>query len=179
MAESFPEGMELWAGTWMVVQAGCVSSAHRGTGCRQRNWWHPKQTIKMFLLWRGVPQEKDDQLRSQGKHLLTFPCSRMTKLYILFDSPEVLASVELLLTLYLPWLEFNGSLILGELLGELLAAVNSGNFFHRPFNVHSSCLLGLAHTLLIKGNVRENLLECLWWFKHSEMSVKERTSKDV
>lgn len=175
MAESFPEGMELWAGTWMVVQAGCVSSAHRGTGCRQRNWWHPKQTIKMFLLWRGVPQEKDDQLRSQGKHLLTFPCSRMTKLYILFDSPEVLASVELLLTLYLPWLEFNGSLILGE----LLAAVNSGNFFHRPFNVHSSCLLDLAHTLLIKGNVRENLLECLWWFKHSEMSVKERTSKDV
>lgn len=68
----------MWAGTQVVVRAGCVSSAHR-TGCGQRNGWHPKQTIKMFLLWRGVPQDKDDQLSSQGKHLLTFPCSRMTK----------------------------------------------------------------------------------------------------
>lgn len=120
MAESFPEGMELWAGTRMVVQAGCVSSAHRGTGCGQRDGWHPKQTIKMFLLWRGVPQEKDDQLCSQGKQLLTFPCSRMTKLYILFDSPEVLASVELLLTLYLAWLEFNGSLWVSSWVSSLL-----------------------------------------------------------
>lgn len=55
--------------------------------------------LKCFLLWRGVPQDKDDQLSSPGKHLLTFPRSRMTKLYILFDSPEV--SVELLQSLYL------------------------------------------------------------------------------
>lgn len=176
MAELFPEGTELWAGTWMVVQAGCGSNTHRGTGCGERHGWHPKQTINMFLLWSGVPQEKDDQPCSQGKHLLTFPRSRMTQLYILFDSPEVLASVELLHTLYLAWLEFGGSLVLGE----LLAAVNSGNFFHRPFHVHSSCLLDLAHTLLIKDNVRENLLECLWWFRHSEMlCVKGETSKHV
>lgn len=97
--------------------------------------------LKYFLLWRGVPQEKDDQLCSQEKHLLTFPCSRITKLYTLFDSPEVLASVELLHILYLAWLEFGGLLILGE----LFAAVSSGNFFHRPFNVHSCCLLDLAH----------------------------------
>lgn len=96
--------------------------------------------LKCFLLWRGVPQEKDDQLCSQGKHLLTFPCSRISKLYTLFDSPEVLVSVELLHILYLAWLEFGGLLILDK----LLAAVSPGNFFHRPFDVHSSCLLDLA-----------------------------------
>lgn len=76
--------------------------------------------LKCFLLWRGVPQEKDDQLCSQGKHLHTFPQSRMTKLYTLFDSPGVLASVELLHNFHLAWLEFGDLLTLGE----LLAAVN-------------------------------------------------------
>lgn len=55
---------------------------------------------------------------------------------MLFDSPEVLASVELLHSLYLAWLELGGLLVLGE----LLAAVSSGNFSHIPFSVHSSCL---------------------------------------
>lgn len=56
MAESFPEGTELWAGTWMVAQPGCVTSAHRGTGCGQRDEWDPKQTIKMFFFFvEGCP----------------------------------------------------------------------------------------------------------------------------
>lgn len=55
MAELFPEGTELWAGARRVPQAGCASSAHRGTGRGQRDGWDPKQTIKMFFIVEDCP----------------------------------------------------------------------------------------------------------------------------
>ena len=79
----------------------------------------------------------------------------MTKLYILFDSPEVLASVELLHAIYLARLEFSGSLILGD----LLSVMNSGNFFHRPFNVLHCCFLELARYCTDPSNQRQCQVE--------------------
>lgn len=89
-----------------------------------------------------------------GKAAAYVPWSKMTKLYILFDSPEVSLPTELFHAIFLPWLEFSGSLVLGD----LLSVMYSGNFFHRSFKMLCCGGQDIAHLLLITGSSRQDLL---------------------